>query len=137
MSKEKMSEKKMWICPVEKLVETPYMTEEDKVLVEKFNSDPKYKFWLVFYSAKTKEDILETMDAECYFSFLFNSKYELHKDLEYMFEELWLKARAFDFNKVLDFNKCENVNWDFTEDDINEFGNYYIKINKFGNYYIK
>ena len=88
-----MSEKKMWIYPVEKLVETPYMTEEDKVLVEKFNSDPKYKFWLVFYSAKTKEDILETMDAECYFSFLFNSKYELHKDLEYMFEEglpIWL-----------------------------------------------
>lgn len=127
MSEKKMSEKKMWICPVEKLVETPYMTEEDKVLVEKFNSDPKYKFWLVFYGAKTKEDILKTMDAECYFSFLFNSKYELHKDLEYMFEELWLKARAFDFNKVLDFNKCKNVDWNFTEDNINEFGNYYIK----------
>ena len=127
MSEKKMSEKKMWICPVERLVETPYMTEEDKVLVEKFNSDPKYKFWLVFYGAKTKEDILKTMDADCYFSFLFNSKYELHKDLEYMFEELWLKARAFDFNKVLDFNKCENVDWNFTEDNINEFGNYYIK----------
>ena len=127
MSEKKMSEKKMWICAVEKLVETPYMTEEDKVLVEKFNSDPKYKFWLVFYSAKTKEDILETMDAECYFSFLFNSKYELHKDLEYMFEELWLKARAYDFNKVLDFNKCKNVDWNFTEDNINDFGNYYIK----------
>ena len=127
MSEKKMSEKKMWICPVEKLVETPYMTEEDKVLVEKFNSDPKYKFWLVFYGAKTKEDILKTMDADCYFSFLFNSKYELHKDLEYMFEELWLKARAYDFNKVLDFNKCKNVDWNFTEDNINEFGNYYIK----------
>ena len=127
MSEKKMSEKKMWICPVEKLVETPYMTEEDKVLVEKFNSDPKYKFWLVFYGAKTKEDILKTTDADCYFSFLFNSKYELHKDLEYMFEELWLKARAYDFNKVLDFNKCKNVDWNFTEDNINEFGNYYIK----------
>ena len=75
MSKEKMSEKRMWIYPVEKLSKTPYMTEEDKVLVEKFNSDPKYKFWLVFYIAETKEDILETMDAECDFSFLFNSKF--------------------------------------------------------------
>ena len=137
MSKEKMSEKRMWIYPVEKLSKTPYMTEEDKVLVEKFNSDPKYKFWLVFYIAETKEDILETMDAECDYSFLFNSKYELHKDLEYMMFELWLKARPYDFNKDFNINKCENVDWDFTEDDINDFGNYYIKINEFGKYYIK
>ena len=118
---------KKYIVPVETLDETPYMSEYGREVVARFNSEKKFKFWLVFECEKKSE--IPQLFEDGYYNFLFNVKYDVHKDLECMFEELQSIARPYYFGSIVNLNKAYSPKdaYYLKDDRKNEFGNYFIK----------